>query len=85
MAQIRHSQFAVSRNSTEDVDLVDLADGRTVCVEKEHRYYSGELHSLIQALEEGDTFIAQIQGEDVLQPNSIWHFIDIIPISQSPL
>lgn len=76
MAQIRESRFGVRQVNAEDIDLFDLAGGWGVIVEAEHEYYSDDLREEIRELEAGDIIDAMIQGEDVLQPNSIWRFLE---------
>lgn len=76
MAQIRESQFAIFNRAGEDIDLFDLYSSGIVTVETEHEYYDEDLDSQIEDLDEGDIIEAQIQGEDILQPNAIWRFLE---------
>lgn len=76
MAQIRESQFAIGRIWDEDIDMFDLSNMGIVSVEVEHEYYNTEIKEAISSLEQGDILVAQIQGEDILQPNSIWRFLE---------
>lgn len=83
MAQIRESQFGIIAIDEEDMDLVDLAGGGVI-VETEHEYYTHELEESIAELDEGDIIYAMVQGEDVLQPNSIWRFLKLNVIGHDP-
>lgn len=77
MAQIRESKFVVRNKHEDDIDLVDLAGGGGVIVETEHEYYDSEMEDRISGISEGDIIRAMIQGEDILQPNSIWRFLEL--------
>jgi hypothetical protein len=76
MAQIKESRFRVRNVHQEDIDLIDLATNEGVIVECEHEYYKEDFEEQVQSLEEGDIIDAQIQSEDILQPNSIWRFLE---------
>lgn len=84
MAQIRQSRFGVRDVHEEDIYLFDLAGNWGVIVEIEHQYYSDELREAIRELEAGDIIQAKIQGEDVLQPNSIWRFLEFEKVGHNP-
>jgi len=84
MAQIRESQFAVMSINDADIDLFDLAGEGAVIVETEHNNYNSYLEEKISELEEGDIITGKIQGEDVLQPNAIWRFLEFEVIGNDP-
>ncbi|WP_127341325.1 hypothetical protein [Halorubrum sp. 48-1-W] len=84
MAQIRESRFAIMEVSDEDADLIDLAGEGGVIVETEHEFYSDELEKQIDELDAGDVIRGKIQGEDVLQPNAIWRFLEFDVIGHDP-
>lgn len=84
MAQIRESQFAVMRIQDNDLDLLDLAGEGGVTVEVEHENYNQELEQEISELNEGDIVTGKIQGEDILQPNAIWRFLEFEVIGNNP-
>ncbi|WP_256404884.1 hypothetical protein [Haloplanus ruber] len=63
------------RLNENDIDLRDLDNMTIVSVETEHEYYDEDMADQITDLSPGDILDAQIQGEDVLQPNSIWRFL----------
>jgi len=84
MAQIRESRFAVGGVNERDIDLVDFTGGGLVTVETEHRYYSDDFEQEISRLSEGDILNAQIQGEDILQPNAIWRFLEFEVLGNDP-
>lgn len=72
------------RRNEEDLDLMDLSFSGTVSVESEHENYGARLESQISQISEGDIIYCQIQGEDVLFPNSIWRFLEIEVIGNDP-
>ena len=76
MAQIREGRYAVGRVNEEDIDLFDLASMIPVSVETEHKRYDEEFTEEIRQLTEGDVLTGQLQSEDILQPNSIWRFLE---------
>jgi hypothetical protein len=66
-----------------DIDLRDLGNMTIVSVETEHEYYDEDMEEQIAELSPGDILDAQIQGEDILQPNSIWRFLRFNVIGQN--
>ncbi|WP_148680426.1 hypothetical protein [Halovivax ruber] len=84
MAQIQESQYAVMRVNKEDIDLIDLAFMGGVSVETKHRDYNDEMTSRIEKVSPGDILQAQIQSEDVLQPNAIWRFLEFNVVGHDP-
>lgn len=84
MAQIRESRFSVIGADEEEIDLIDLAGQGGLSVETEHEYYSDELEEEISELSSGDVIDAMIQGEDILQPNGLWRFIQFTQRGHDP-
>lgn len=75
MAQIRESRFIVRAIDEDDITLADPYTKRLVIIEREYERYSEEMIESFSHLEEGDIIDAQIQSEDVLQPNAVWWVI----------
>lgn len=76
MAQIQEGIFAVMSVNEEDIDLISPDGMGFFSVETEHRFYDEEIEEEIKELMSGNILHVQVQSEDILQPNSIWMFLE---------
>jgi hypothetical protein len=66
-----------------DIELVDMHSGFPVAVERSHSKYDADMNSKINSLKEGNIIFSELQSEDVLQTDGIWHFLHIDRFDES--